>query len=189
MAGLSSADIFSILEEEIEKNTFDDDEENDVKRDGNVILQNSVNPGTIVRNDGGNEVKKENVSVPREPQTKVIEHDFTKPLSDNSQAPKPNTTLSSYRSEFAATGTDDVEPYEPPKNEETVEENSIVQENRGGNMKKNLRIRQIDDQIHVRVFVDGEELCGMALTKEAGNSITLAGVRLFIDGEETVLEV
>ncbi len=172
MAGLSSADIFSILEEEIGKND-QERQSNDPKSDGEIIIQNSDNPGTIVQ--AGSDVNNAVDS-----SRKVIAHDFTRPMNDapsNAEA----TTTSSYRSEFAATGTDDVQGYTPSPER--------GKESRGAKMKKTLRIRQVGEQINVRVFVDGEELCGMALTKEAGNSISLAGVNLFIEGDETVLEV
>lgn len=176
MAGLSSADIFSILEEEIGKNDRER-EANDPKSDGEIIIQNSANPGTIVQT-GSDTSNNSN-----EGSSKVITHDFTKPVNEAPAKPE-STGLSSLHSELAATGTDDVQGYDP-----SIDNKEVVKESRGAKMKKTLRIRQVGDQISVRVFVNGEELCGMALTKEAGNSISLAGVNLYIDGEETVLEV
>lgn len=176
MAGLSSADIFSILEEEIGKNDREQ-EANDPKSDGEIIIQNSANPGTIVQT-GSDTSNNSN-----EGSSKVITHDFTKSVTEAPAKPE-STGSSSQHSELAATGTDDVQGYNP-----STDHKEVVKESRGAKMKKTLRIRQVGDQISVRVFVNGEELCGMALTKEAGNSISLAGVNLYIDGEETVLEV
>lgn len=174
MAGLSSADIFSILEEEIGKNDQDQDKQsNDPKHDGEIILQNSANPGTILQTGS-------DPSPIPDDSPNVIAHDFTRPIND-APSNQDATARSSYRSEFAATGTDDVQGHTPSPERE--------KESRGAKMKKTLRIRQVGQQITVRVFVDDEELCGMALTKEAGNSISLGGVSLFIDGDETVLEV
>jgi hypothetical protein len=177
MAGLSSADIFSILEEEIGKNDKEL-EANDPKSDGEIIIQNSANPGTIVQT--GSDTGNNNSEGSR---NKVITHDFSKSVNEAPAKPE-STGSSSQHSELAATGTDDVQGYNP-----STDHKEVVKESRGAKMKKTLRIRQVGDQISVRVFVNGEELCGMALTKEAGNSISLAGVNLYIDGEETVLEV
>ena len=179
MAGLSSADIFSILEKEIEKSNSDEQNksedqpttDNDVQSDGKVILQNSADSGSIVRSSRPQQ--GEETAVENGTPGKVIEHDFTKNTN------KPGTDFPNTE-DIAVVEEENLNAYEPSPG---------IKEKRGGNMKKNLRIKQDGDLIKVRVFVEDEELCGMALSKEAGNSITLAGVRLYIDGEETVLEV
>lgn len=169
MAGLSSADIFSILEREIGKK---EKGQRMVDPDAGpeIVIDSSSDSGTIVHGcsstTGGNNIKN-----------RPVAHDFVK-TPDAHFTPKQLPP--SNKSQISPDNSGDVT---------CAAVLSPEGESSGKKMKKTLRIRQMGEQIRVRVFVNNEELCGVILAKGTESSISLAGVNLFIDGEETVLEV
>jgi len=169
MAGLNSADIFSILEKEIGKkgkregsDGFDSEPE--------IVVDSPDNSGTIIHGASAS-TNSDNM------RNKIIAHNFAM-MADNHATSE--MFHSSDQMEMSSVDSKDnlCTAFSNPE-----------KEGEGRTMKKVLRISQVGEHVHIRVFVDEAELCSMVLVKGVGNSVSFAGVNLSIDGEETVLEI
>ncbi|GEM_PF-2553620 len=56
-------------------------------------------------------------------------------------------------------------------------------------MKKSIRISHADDMVKVRFLIGQEEFGSMSVKNGSGNAISFGGTKIFIDGNETILEV
>lgn len=187
----NNAEIMKIIENEIRmtqtetgnsdiKHTFGNDTMGAVRNDSGaqsvkIFLEELEKRKTGVISKGsvysseGKDLADDGPGVPEKENEDEIQEEKKPPIDPRDESADPDEFSSQYSALDRLQDTD-------------VEEVKDV-------MKKSIRISHADDMVKVRFLIGQEEFGSMSVKNGSGNAISFGGTKIFIDGNETILEV